>query len=40
VKQKKKKKKHDKCKTRIQLDFITRTKQQQNKVVTRKHTQN
>jgi hypothetical protein len=27
VKQEKKKKKHDKCKTKIQQDFIARTKQ-------------
>jgi hypothetical protein len=35
MKQKKQKQKHNKCKTRIQKDFIMRMKQQQNKVVTR-----
>jgi len=28
------------CKTKIQQDFIARMKQEQNKVVTRKHIQN
>jgi hypothetical protein len=28
------------CKTKIQKDFIEKMKQEQNKVVTRKHTQN
>jgi hypothetical protein len=40
IKQEKKKKKHDNCKTRIQQDFITRIKQETNKVVIRKHAQN
>jgi len=39
-KQKNQEQKHDMCKTRIQQDFITWTKQEHNKVVTRKRTQN
>jgi hypothetical protein len=34
------KQENDKCKTRIQHDFIARTKQKQNKAMTRKCTQN
>jgi hypothetical protein len=35
----KKKQEHDMCKTRIQYDFITKTKQNQNKVMTIKRTE-
>ncbi len=35
---KKQKQKHDTCKTKIQQDFVA--KEKQNKVITRKHTQN
>jgi hypothetical protein len=38
--EKKQEQKDDKCKTKIQHDFIIRTKQKQNEAITRKHTQN
>jgi hypothetical protein len=37
--QKKQEQEHDKWKTKIQQNFITRMKQKHNKVVIRKHTQ-
>ncbi len=40
MKQKKQEQEHNMCKIRTEQDFIIRTKQKQNKVVTRKRTQN
>jgi hypothetical protein len=37
VKQEKQKPKFDKCKTKIKYDFIVKTKQEWNKVVTKKY---
>ncbi len=36
----KKNQKHDMCKIKIQHDFIAKMKQEQNKVLLKKHTQN
>jgi hypothetical protein len=40
VKQEKQEQEQNMCKIRIQQDFISMMKQEQNKVVTKKHTQN